>query len=251
MHQLIEKPRLIAQDHYLLRIHTDMPPAAPGQFVSVKATENLDPLLRRPFSVFDHQGRELSLVVRVVGKGTRLLGGAAVGPLDLLGPLGTGFSLPRGKKLLLAGGGVGNAPLHYLGKKLKEAGNHITYLYGARSRDLVYCREEYARFSDEFIVVTDDGSAGRRGLVADEIPGILARESYDRVFCCGPVRMMEAVARNAGEVPVEISVENYFGCGIGLCMGCTLDTALGQRRACVDGPVFDGSIIRWETMRAR
>jgi dihydroorotate dehydrogenase electron transfer subunit len=144
---------------------------------------------------------------------------------------------------------VGNAPLHYLARKLLGRDNRITYLYGARSRDYIYLREQYRASCERFIMVTDDGSEGERGYVTGACARLLETESFDFIYTCGPSAMMKELMRVlAGvETPVEVSLENYFGCGVGLCSGCSVETVSGNRRACVDGPVMDGRIIKWES----
>ncbi len=225
--------------------------SVPGQFVNLRVNESFDPLLRRPFSVFNQEGRVIELVIQVVGKGTRWLAEHAVpGEVDILGPLGKGFTLCEGKTALLVGGGVGNAPLYYLARRLREKGNHVIYLYGSRASDCVFLRERYEQAADTFLLSTDDGSAGRRGYVTDLAREILSDGRVDRIYTCGPTVMMKSLSEMPGcaGIPLEVSVENYFGCGIGICAGCVVETPEGNRRACVDGPVFDGRMVRWESL---
>lgn len=223
----------------------------PGQFVNVKVDAGSDPLLRRPFSVYDYENGILRIVVKRVGRGTnRMALYAADEMVDILGPLGKGFSVPEDARVLLVGGGVGNAPLFFLARELREAGSRVTCVYGMRSAEYVYCAGEYRDACEEFIIATDDGSEGTKGTVADVMPGLLDRTQYDAICACGPLRMLEAVTGIAVEraVPIEVSLENYFGCGVGLCVGCTVETTSGNRRACVDGPVMDGSAIVWSSL---
>ena len=242
MTRLIGKPEEVARDHYLLRLDAGDAVSAPGQFVTIKPGEGTDPLLRRPFSLFDHHDGVIEIVVRVVGRGTGLISRAG-GELDMLGPMGRGFSLERAGSALLVGGGVGCAPLNYLARALKAAGVRVTMLFGASSSGFVYCRDEFIRNSHDFHVTTDDGSEGRGGAVVSLMAELLAAEKYDRIYCCGPTVMMKKAVELAGPVPVEISVENYFGCGFGICAGCTIETTSGLKRACVHGPVFDGRSV--------
>jgi dihydroorotate dehydrogenase electron transfer subunit len=248
MPELKEKPVLVARDHYLLNIDWDMEPSRPGQFVAVRIGEGTDPLLRRPFSIFSREEGTVSIVVRSVGRGTGLLSLREPGSIDLIGPLGTGFTLLRNAHVLLAGGGVGNAPLYYLARELTASGCAVTFLFGARSRDFVYLEDRYRAVCARFILATDDGSAGERGLVPDVAGQLLHNERFDRVYVCGPAAMMKSMTTVTKDTPVEVSVEHYFGCGIGLCAGCSIETSEGRKRACVDGPVFSGESIRWDTM---
>ena len=149
MTRLIGKPEEVARDHYLLRLAADGRLSSPGQFVTIKAGEGTDPLLRRPFSLFNHDGGVLELVVRVVGRGTGLIS-RADGDLDLLGPMGRGFTIEGTGSALLVGGGVGCAPLNYLARSLKSNGARVTMLFGASTSDFVYCRDEFLANSDDF-----------------------------------------------------------------------------------------------------
>ncbi len=248
MIRMKEKPRPVSQDHYLLEFEGCPQPSLPGQFLNIRVSDRVDPLLRRPFSIFDHEGGIISCVIRIVGKGTEILTRREPGEIDLLGPLGAGFTLVSGRRVLIAGGGVGNAPLHYLAKKLAASGCDITFIYGARSREYIFLPDRFRGFVSRFIAVTDDGSEGERGLVTDIAAGLFRTERYDMVYTCGPAPMMKALTALAGTTPIEVSVENYFGCGIGLCSGCTIETTGGRKRACIDGPVFDGASINWSAM---
>jgi len=246
---LINSPELIAKDHYLLTLQMKGTSCKPGQFINVKTTDGTDPLLRRPFSIFDAEGETVRIVVRVIGKGTELISGMQPGEINVIGPTGNGFTPESGKNVLLVGGGVGNAPLYYLMKDLKAKGNRITYLYCARNKDFIFEKEKYRALADEFIITTDDGSDGVKGFATEVMADKISMKGYDRIYTCGPDPMMEKTVRLAfADTPVEVSVENYFGCGVGLCVGCTVDTASGYKRACVDGPVFDGRSILWDKM---
>ncbi|MBP7602287.1 MAG: dihydroorotate dehydrogenase electron transfer subunit [Spirochaetes bacterium] len=252
MAQLIENPLPVARDHVLLKLRYDDATApAPGQFVNIKTTAGTDPLVRRPFSIFDFDRGIMEIVVRVIGRGTRLLGEMRAGArVDMLGPLGRGFTLIEGGRALLIGGGVGNAPLYYLARELKRRGTRVSFVYGARSADLIYCKDRFAREVDEFHLSTDDGSEGRGGYCTETACELLEDGGYDRVYVCGPTPMMEGMVRLAAgsPVPMEVSLENYFGCGVGLCSGCTVETSSGLRRACVDGPVMDARAILWDSL---
>ncbi|MBP7739045.1 MAG: dihydroorotate dehydrogenase electron transfer subunit [Spirochaetes bacterium] len=243
-----EKPRPVSQDHYLLEFEGCVETSLPGQFLNIRVSDRIDPLLRRPFSIFNHERDIISCVIRTVGKGTEILARRDPGKMDLLGPLGTGFTLVSGSRVLIAGGGVGNAPLYYLARKLAASRCDITFIYGARSREYIYLPDRFRDTVGRFIVATDDGSEGERGLVTDIAASLFRKERYDMVYTCGPGPMMKALTALAGTTPIEVSVENYFGCGIGLCSGCVIETTGGRKRACVDGPVFNGAAINWSEM---
>lgn len=243
-----ESPRPVAKDHYLLKIEGCRERSTPGQFINVRISSLNAPLLRRPFSIFSREGNSITIVIRVVGTGTGLLSRREPGDIDILGPLGRGFTVLREKKVLIVGGGVGNAPLHYLARSLAENRCDITFIYGARSREYIYLQENFRGAVGRFIIATDDGTEGVKGLVTETAASLLEKENFDMIYTCGPAVMMKAMASIAGNTPIEVSVENYFGCGIGLCSGCTVETTEGLKRACVDGPVFNGISINWETM---
>ncbi len=252
MNYILEKPRQVAEDHILLTIQSDFTESSPGQFVNIRTTAGSDPLIRRPFSIFNQDNSTIELVIKVIGRGTQLLSRVEEGPVDMLAPLGKGFTTINGGHALLVGGGVGNAPLFYLARKLRQAGSRVTLLYGARSEEFIYLEERYREEVDQLIIATDDGSRGKKGFVttfAEEI--LLDTPKVDMVYTCGPTPMMWSVTTFCRhmKIPVEASLENYFGCGIGLCSGCTVETSGGQKRACVDGPVMDGASILWESVQ--
>jgi dihydroorotate dehydrogenase electron transfer subunit len=247
---LIEKPLEVCKDHYLLKIDINQNLSHPGQFANIRVGAT-DPLLRRPFSIYDHKENIIEIIFKVVGKGTGILKNIIqTGYLDVIAPLGRGFSIPEKKNVLLIGGGVGNAPLYYLTKKLKEKNNIVNYLYAARSKEFIFYENEYRLIADEFYITTDNGSYGRKGMACDILSELTRAEKYDIVYTCGPAIMMTGIVNifKELETPVEVSFENYFGCGIGLCFGCAVETTTGIRRACVDGPVFDGRIIKWDAL---
>ncbi len=248
MPALIEQPIEIAKDHYLLKIKHDAQLSNPGQFINVRVTQDTVPLLRRPFSIFDHNEDYIEIVIQVVGTGTEILSKATAGPIDILGPLGKGFTEVKDSTTLLIGGGVGNAPLYYLARNLKKNNNRVIYIYGSRSKEYMYLADKYEALSDRFIVTTDDGSCGRECFATDAGKEIVESETIDYIYTCGPTPMMRKAAELPGNIPTEISVENYFGCGIGLCVGCTVETSQGMKRACVEGPVFDGSLMLWDSL---
>ncbi len=243
-----EKPLRVSRDHYLLTFETAAGESLPGQFVNVRVSDRNDPLLRRPFSIFNHENGVISIIIRTVGRGTELLACREPGDVDILGPLGKGFAVEAGRRALIVGGGVGNAPLHYLARKLAEARCDITFIYGARSREYIYLPELFRGTVNRLILATDDGSEGVRGLVTDVASGLFEKERFDMIYACGPAAMMKSLVAVTRGMPIEVSVENYFGCGIGLCSGCTIETSSGLKRACIDGPVFNGASINWDAM---
>lgn len=246
MEMLIEKPVAVARDHFLLRFATESN-ALPGQFVNVRIGRMMDPLLRRPFSIHDYNAGTIEIIIRVVGKGTAWLRDNAVsGEIDILPPMGKSFTLLNKGKALLVGGGVGNAPLYYLARELKARGVLVEYVFGAKEENCIFLKEKYKAIADVFHAITDDGSCGEKGLATDCVRTLPISE-YDAVYTCGPVPMMASLVEifRKTHARIEVSVENYFGCGVGLCSGCVIETNAGNRRACIDGPVFDGRDVIW------
>lgn len=231
----------------VLRHGGQMQPVAPGQFVEVLVEGEPGVMLRRPISVHDvdEQSGMLTLLIQIVGKGTRRLGTLKEGDrLNLVYPLGHGFStdIAQGSRALLVGGGAGTAPLLHLAKVLKAKGVHPTILLGGRTADLIPVRDEFLPYGD-LCLSTDDGSLGHKGLV---ISHPRFEEAYDIIYTCGPTPMMKAVARSAAErgVRCEVSLENMMACGVGACLCCVTDTDNGHRCVCKDGPVFDISTMK-------
>ena len=220
----------------------------PGQFVEIRVTDSPSTYLRRPISICDYDpaSRVMTLLIRRAGEGTDRLCNLAEGSkLDIVGPLGNGFSIPApGSTALLAGGGIGVAPLMLLGKRMKEAGVTPRFLLGARNASEILLLEEFAAIG-EVAVSTDDGSAGEKGYAADN--SALDRR-YDLVCTCGPKPMMVGIARKARQYgsPCEVSLENLMACGLGACLCCVEPTLKGNLRACVEGPVFNTDMLLWE-----
>ncbi len=248
--ELNRPPEEVTDDHFLLSLEIDPPvDTKPGQFVNIRPGTGTDPLVRRPFSIFSRKDTLIEILVSVIGPGTRLITRFTPGPVDAIGPLGKGFTLVTDSRVLIAGGGVGNAPLHYLAGELKKRNNHITWVFGARSKNYLFALDRISSVCDRLVTATDDGTAGEQGFASDIAEHLIAESQFDMIYTCGPTPMMEQVAALAEKTPVEVSVENYFGCGIGLCAGCTIETVSGGKKACIQGPVFDGKKIRWESLR--
>ena len=240
--------------------------STPGQFVMVRVSASIDPLLRRPFGIFDVgvmateypdvQQPFLDILYRVVGKGTAMLAGFHHGDqLEVLGPLGKGFGAgDAAEDKILVGGGVGLAPLYYLARELvKESRVHL--FAGGRGRDDVLCITEFERLGVETYVATDDGTLGDRGLVTEVLTRYLGDGSgAKRLFACGPMPMLQAVARiaKAEGIPCQVSLEAYMACGMGACLGCVVPgkdhsaATPDYRCVCKDGPVFEHHELKWE-----
>ena len=204
---------------------------APGQFVNIK----LDGLyLRRPISVCDAEGDRLTLIYKVVGKGTEKMSLMKAGTLDILSGLGNGYDLEKsGCSPLLIGGGVGVPPLYLLAKELIKQGKKATAILGFNTKSEIFYEEEFGALGCEVKVATADGSYGIKGFVTDALGGI----SYTHVYTCGPEPMLRAVYKSI-TTSGQFSFEERMGCGFGACMGCTCKTVAGYKRICRDGPVL-------------
>jgi dihydroorotate dehydrogenase electron transfer subunit len=222
--------------------------AQPGQFVMVHCGE--DTLLRRPFSIHQIDGKRLALLFSVVGIGTHWLSQRQAGDsLDLLGPLGNGFSVhPNSKNLLLVAGGIGIAPLVFLAQKASKPGCSITLLLGAQTKSQLY-PQKLLPPDVRLITATEDGTGGKKGLVTDLLPDFISWA--DQVFTCGPPSMYQTMAKQKllKQKPVQISLEVRMGCGLGVCYGCTVKTRRGLKQVCKDGPIFNLNDVLWEEFR--
>jgi dihydroorotate dehydrogenase electron transfer subunit len=239
--------------------------AKPGQFVMVKCSDGLDPLLRRPFSIFelirDEDDRDVgvSILNKRVGVGTARLHDVRAGDrLSVLGPLGQPFVpvAPPAEAWMVAGG-VGLAPFATLAEALVECGTTTTLFYGGRSARDIYYEELFTALGVRLVVTTEDGSRGERGRVTAPLERELAaRAGTDDVaiYACGPTPMMRAVARlgAAAGRSVSVSLEPVMGCGMGGCYSCVVPVRQGTHshfvRSCIEGPVFDAGTLVWDAM---
>lgn len=224
--------------------------AEPGQFLEIRVSDNIDPFLRRPISIYDinKENSSLTFIFQVKGKGTTILSNKNVGDeIDVLGPLGFGsFKLNDYKNIAIIGGGIGVFPLHELAKNAKQTANVNTYL-GFRNKDFVVCEDEFKQVSNKLIITTDDGSYGENGFAINYLSSDLETSTPDCIYACGPLPMLKAVQKLAIEknIPCQISLEERMGCGVGACLGCAVKTAVSPADApqymhvCKAGPVFD------------
>ena len=216
--------------------------ARPGQFLHIKCGDGV--LLRRPISICDCRDGFLKIVFHAKGPGTTWLSEKRVGLLDVLGPLGSGFTL-AGRSLLLVGGGVGVPPLLYAAR---EAKGQATAVLGFGSKDQILLKDNFRDACRELIITTDDGSDGEAGLVTAPLERKLETGAYDGILACGPVPMLRAVAELAARynVPCEVSLEERMACGVGACLGCIVAMKNGENlRVCHEGPVFSAGEVKW------
>ena len=251
----IQKNEAIASNCFLMKLFAPeiAKTAKAGQFVHLKVTEGLDPLLRRPISLHDisPEIRTISLLYQVRGKGTELLSLKQPGEkLNLLGPLGNGFNLEfPGNTATLVGGGIGVAPLYSLAKSLIKDGKRVRVLIGARTKEMIYQAEEFRSLGCAVQCATDDGSFGKKAFVTELLENELKNEKPNFVYTCGPEEMMLKVVDiclNHG-VTGQVSLEAYMGCGIGACLCCTTELVSSTNmysKVCKDGPVFSFEEVR-------
>ena len=249
---IVRKVERISPKHVLLRLtdSSPLPEMLPGQFVEVRVDGSETTFLRRPISInfVDKEHNELWLLVATIGDGTRQLGKLQAGDIcNCVLPLGNGFTMPQktDERILLVGGGVGVAPLLYMGAEMRKGGIEPTFLLGARTKaDLLEIDlfKQYGRV----LVTTEDGSEGEKGFVTNH--SILQKEHFDRIATCGPKPMMVAVARYAhqADIECEASLENMMACGLGACLCCVEKTTKGNLCVCKEGPVFNVKQLLWQ-----
>ena len=216
----------------------------PGQFVNIL----LDGFfLRRPISVNDVEGDVLTIIYKVVGKGTEKMRTMQSGTLDILTGLGNGYDrAPAGDRPLLVGGGVGVPPLYMLAKKLIAAGKQVSVILGFNTASEIFYENEFRALGCDVTVTTVDGSYGVKGFVTDALKEMeSAGKAYTYFYTCGPEPMLKALY-NATSTSGQFSFEERMGCGFGACMGCSCKTLYGNKRICKDGPVLVKEEIIWE-----
>lgn len=214
------------------------PITAPGQFINIK----LDGFfLRRPISVCDWDGQGLTIIYKVVGKGTAAMRAMQPGQeLDVLSGLGNGFDVTKcGQRTVVIGGGAGVPPMYGLAKRLLAAGKAPSAVLGFNTESEIFYEDQFRKLGIETVVTTVDGSYGQKGFVTDALP-----ETYDYFCACGPLPMLKAVY-NASSTSGLLSFEERMGCGFGACMGCSCKTKYGSKRICKDGPVLEKGEIIW------
>lgn len=247
----VEENERMGSGYSLLKMRPvgqELPHIEGGQFVNILVPQSASTFLRRPISVnnVDYERQLLWLLVKDAGPATSAICNSAVGDIyNILLPLGHGFTLPESssERLLLVGGGVGVAPLLYWGRILKEKGYSPAFLLGARSGNDLLMLDEFRKYGQVYLS-TEDGSVGEQGFVTEN--SALAGD-IDRIYCCGPMPMMKAVAKVAAyrNISCEVSLENKMACGLGACLCCVEDTRSGNECVCTSGPVFDIKDLKW------
>ncbi len=241
----------LSPKHVLLKLTDDhpLPEMLPGQFVEVRVDHSPTTFLRRPISInfVDKANNELWLLVAMIGDGTRQLGCLHAGDvLNCVLPLGNTFTMPsaRQERVLLVGGGVGMAPMLFMGGEMHRMGCEPTFLLGGRTHTDLLELDIFNRFG-RVCVTTEDGSMGEKGFVTNHS---VLNEHFDRICTCGPKPMMMAVARYAKQnnIDCEVSLENMMACGLGACLCCVEKTTEGNLCVCKEGPVFNVNRLLWQ-----
>ncbi len=237
--EIVENVRLVPSV-FRMRLKGDTSAiTAPGQFVNIQL-QGL--FLRRPISVCDLEGDTLTIIYKVVGKGTEAMSKMESGSLDILTGLGNGYDLEvSGEHPVLLGGGVGVPPMYLLCRRLLAQGKKPTVILGFNKKEEVFYEAEFRALGCDVLVTTVDGSYGVKGFVTDALKGL----EYTYFFTCGPEPMLKAVYR-ASVTSGQMSFEERMGCGFGACMGCSCKTLTGYKRICKDGPVMQKEEIAWE-----
>lgn len=223
--------------------------AKAGQFVILRIDELGE---RIPLTVVDTDEEKglVRLIFQVIGKSTAALAALQAGEslADVVGPLGKATEIENYGKVLLVGGGVGIAALFPIVKALKQAGNHVITILGAKNQELMILADECQRYSDELIVMTDDGSLGQKGLVTDAMKEVFARENIQMAWAIGPSVMMKfcTLTAEAANVPIFVSLNPIMVDGTGMCGGCRVTIDEQIKFACVDGPEFLGAGVDWD-----
>lgn len=244
----VENTKKLAKDIYLLSLRSEKisAEALPGQFVNIRCGEGLDAYLRRPISIcgLEPSMKTFDIAYMTRGRGTSILCCYKPGDsIDVMGPLGKGFTLPqKGEKIAVVGGGIGIFPLLFLLKESRDT-NKTAFL-GFRTKEAVVLRDDFQEAAGELVISTDDGSFGINGLITRPFLSWLESNKPDRVYTCGPLPMMKTIAEAciAGGIFCEVSMEQRMGCGIGACLVCACKVKDGDdfnyAHVCKDGPVF-------------
>ena len=246
---LIEKKEWAKSTYLLLQADEPLEEIKAGQFVQVRVDDAQHTYLRRPISIHDvdYKNRTITLLVQRVGEGSNKIADTELNDtLNIIYPLGNGFTLPEDKnqKAILVGGGIGIAPLYYLGKMLKEKGIEPQFLLGGRSKSDLIMLEDFEAVGKVYIT-TNDGSLGEEGFVTQH--SIWKEKKFDMIYTCGPKPMMMALTKMAREnnIDCEVSLENLMACGLGACLCCVENTIEGHVCVCKEGPVININKLLW------
>jgi dihydroorotate dehydrogenase electron transfer subunit len=244
---IVQSNQEVARDTFLLTLTCDLPSCLPGQFVMVKVNSGYEPFLRRPFARLGRHEHTLELLYKIKGQGTRLL--SRIGPgeaVGVLGPLGTGFSMPEeNEEPVYIAGGTGLPPILSLAETIRTG----VLIFGAQTHvDIPLLSRIQAIGDIKLYVTTQDGSLGQKGIATDMLDKMVQEAQQPiTIYACGPKGMLSAVSETAQRIGsrCEVSLEEYMSCGFGVCSGCVVETTTGNLRVCREGPVFDSSQLIW------
>jgi len=247
----VEENLNIIGNYFLIKINTDLiaKEAIPGNFVMVGVNTITDPLLKRPFGIFDVDDNYIYIYYEVVGKASEILSKKRNGDtVHIVGPLGNGFPIIKDKKILMIAGGRGIAPIYY-GIKNYIKTNEVSLIYGAVSKNDLNLLDRIEKLDlQNTFIYTDDGSFGKKGFVSSDLSEIINNLKVDITVSCGP----EAMFKSLNDILINTSTEDFvsmeaiMGCGIGVCHSCVIETLNdGYKKVCTDGPVFNIGEIKW------
>ncbi|MBL6964821.1 MAG: dihydroorotate dehydrogenase electron transfer subunit [Bacteroidetes bacterium] len=247
---IIDK-QVIRNDYICWEIQSDkvFDKIVPGQFINIHVKDSPGTFARRPFSIhtIDYHHNSIQFMMKVVGDGTKALSKLEIGDkMDVVYPLGNGFSISDEEESLLVGGGYGVAPLYHVAQELIAKGKKPCFLFGARTQNNFILLDRFKNIAELFIT-TEDGSAGHKGLVTDHPIWKERIASIKKIYSCGPESMMEAVAHIAekNNILCEASLDQVMCCGVGVCLSCIKNTIRGNEATCLHGPVFNTNDIVW------
>ena len=250
---LVVSENIQLNDNYVLlkmTAPTELPDMLPGQFAELEVEGSSKTFLRRPISInfIDKDNNEVWFLIQLVGDGTRHLAAVKRGQtINVILPLGNSFTMPENasERLLLVGGGVGTAPMLFLGEQLSKKGFTPNFLLGARSQNDLLQLNEFTQYGNVF-TTTEDGSMKEKGYVTQH--SLLSTQTFNKIYTCGPKPMMMAVAKYAktNNIECEVSLENTMACGFGVCLCCVENTTEGHICVCKEGPVFNIKKLLWQ-----
>lgn len=255
MYKILKKTR-IGESIYEYEVEAPLiaKKAAAGQFIIIRLGENGE---RIPLTIadFDRERGSITMIFQAVGLSTTALARLEAGEsiLDVVGPLGMPSEIENYGTVVCVGGGVGIAPIYPIARALKEAGNRVISIIGARNADLLFWQDKMAAVSDELRIATDDGSAGQKGFVTDILKAIMEETTVARVWAIGPMIMMKAVSNTTrpNGVKTFVSMNPIMVDGTGMCGGCRVQVGEETKFACVDGPEFDGHLVNFDLAMRR
>ena len=229
--------------------------AKPGQFVSIKCADTTSPLLKRPFGIHKINDHGIELLIKRIGKATNLLSQKKEGDeIIVLGPLGKGFEIDYKKKeILLVAGGYGIVPLYFLADQIRKKNKKakIKVFIGGKTKEDIFCADDFKKLNAEVCFSTNDGSYGHKGYVTSILMKEIVKLEPKNcvIYACGPKPLLIAISDISKEekIKTQVSMEEYLACGIGICMGCAIETVQGKKLVCKDGPVFNAEDLVWET----